>query len=407
MTERQQAEPGSGPLGLSPDRWRQVIAATATITVFGFALGLMFPLLALLMERAGLNTDVIGYNSAMQPLGILFSGILVPPLVRRFGARITVIGAAVIAALLVLSYPFTPIFWAWFIIRFFQGLAVSTLFSISEAWIVEAADGPYRSRLVAVYSTVLAISFGAGPATIAITGLDGILPFAVGASVLLAASVPVLLMRQLPDHAGHHDTQSADGSGAVSFVSFLRKAPVLLLAVCVFGIFDSAVLGFLPIYGLAKGLSEVDAALILSVLVFGNVLLQIPIGWLADTINKRLVMTLCAIATAIGVAVLPASMGAWIMWPVLLAIGATSGGIYTVALAEIGDRFQGHELMAGTAAMATMWGLGALLGSLGTGWAMRAAGPDGFPWLIVVVMVAFVAAIALRERWKRQQAIQQ
>ncbi len=391
------AAPGRLSFGLTPERRRHLIAAVATITVFGFALGLMFPLLALIMEARGLSPAVIGYNTAMNPLGILLSGITVPPLVRWFGARRVVIGAAIISALLVLAYPFTPIFWAWFIVRFLQGLAVSTLFAISEAWVVEAADGPYRSRLVALYSTVLALSFGCGPAVIAVTGIDGLLPFAVGAAVLTAATVPVLLLRDLPDHASH----ATPAEGMPSFLGFFSKAPILLLAVCVFGIFDAAVLGFLPIYGLARGLGQVDAALILSVLVFGNIFLQLPIGWLADLFNKRLIMTVCVALTGIFILALPAAMGTWLMWPVLLAAGAASGGIYTVALAEIGDRFSGLELVAGTSAMSTMWGLGALIGALGTGWAMQGLGPDGFPWFQAVVMLLFILAIGIRERWKR------
>ena len=44
------------------DRQRiiNLFAAISTITVFGFALGLMFPLLALIMEERGIDPDIIG-----------------------------------------------------------------------------------------------------------------------------------------------------------------------------------------------------------------------------------------------------------------------------------------------------------------------------------------------------------
>ncbi|MGB8314156.1 MAG: hypothetical protein WCE69_06660, partial [Aestuariivirga sp.] len=71
------------------DRQRIVnlFAAISAITVFGFALGLMFPLLALIMEKRGIDPDIIGYNTAMQPLGIMLSVFTTPILVRRFGAK--------------------------------------------------------------------------------------------------------------------------------------------------------------------------------------------------------------------------------------------------------------------------------------------------------------------------------
>ena len=114
-------------------RFINLSAAIASIVVFGFALGLMFPLLSLLMEREGISAEMIGYNTAMAPLGILLAGFIVPRLVRRFGSKLVVICAAWIAAAIVLSYYFTAIPW-WFALRILHGLAVSTLFSISEAW---------------------------------------------------------------------------------------------------------------------------------------------------------------------------------------------------------------------------------------------------------------------------------
>ena len=116
-------------------------------------------------------------------VGILLAGFVVPPAVRRYGAKPVVLSATAIAALIVLVYPLTPIFWAWFVLRAVQGLAVATLFTVSEAWVIQYADGAYRARIVAIYSSVLAISFGLGPTLIAAIGIEGYFPFAIGAAV--------------------------------------------------------------------------------------------------------------------------------------------------------------------------------------------------------------------------------
>ena len=79
------------------DRQRiiNLLAAISAITVFGFTLGLMFPLLSLIMEREGIPSKVIGYSAALQPLGIVLSVFAIPPMVRRFGAKVVVLGATV------------------------------------------------------------------------------------------------------------------------------------------------------------------------------------------------------------------------------------------------------------------------------------------------------------------------
>ena len=67
-------------------RFINLLAAISAITVFGFTFGLMFPLLSLIMESQNISSALIGYNSAMHPLGIVFSVFFIPMAVRRFGS---------------------------------------------------------------------------------------------------------------------------------------------------------------------------------------------------------------------------------------------------------------------------------------------------------------------------------
>jgi MFS family permease len=351
--------------------WRNVIAAAAAISVFGFALGQMFPLLSLILEARGYSDDMIGLNAAMSPIGILVSSPLIPLAARRFGTRNTALAAAFATALVILSYNAFPWIEAWFVLRFLQGMAISTLFVLSEAWIVKYAAGGQRGRIVAAYASVLSASFAAGPAVIGWLGIEGWTPFLIGAGVMIAAMAPLSLVRD--------DLEARPEGGKSSFLKFAPKAPVLLAAVGMFAIFDAATLSLIPVYGVRLGLDLTTAASTLTALIIGNVLLQMPIGWLADRYPKRAVMGVCALSTAALLLLTPVTMATIWMWPMLIVLGATGYAIYTVALAELGDRFQGQELVQGSAAFATMWGSGALLGSVMGGWAMAAFGPHGLP----------------------------
>jgi MFS family permease len=371
-------------------RWINLFAAIAAITVFGFALGLMFPLLSLVMEKNGVSPRVIGYNTAMQPLGILLAGFILPHMTRRFGTKPLALAAALLTASLIVTYPFMPIFWGWFAMRLIQGFAVAVLFSVSEAWVVEAASGPARSRIMAVYTGVLSLSFGLGPTLISMTGVESFLPFIIGAIVLLASTVPMFFYR--PTEAFAPDPES----GGIGILGFARLAPIIVAAVGMFAIIDAAYLGLLPVYGVKKGLSRETASLLLTAFIVGNVILQFPIGWIADHWSKRGMMAVCAIVTATGSALVPWAFGTPLIWPALLVTGAASAGIYTLALAELGERFTGHELVAGTATFSTMWGGAALVGALLGGLAMEQFGPDGLPLAIAIVFAFFIVMIAVR-----------
>lgn len=364
-----------------------LLAAIAAVTVFGFTLGLMFPLLSLIMERRGLSADVIGFNTAMQPLGIVFSVFAIPLAVHRFGAKRTAVMAAFLTAAVILAYPFAPIYWWWFFLRILHGFFVSTLFAVSEAWIVRFAEGPWRSRLLALYTSILALSFGGGPALISFTGIESVLPFVIGAVILVVATLPILLVRD--------GDVSGEDESSPSALRFIAKAPVLVASVFAFAIIDAAFLGFLPVYGVKKGMAAESAAFALTIFIIGNTVLQFPIGWLADHLNKRAVLIGCVFLTSLTAGLLPAVFGAWMMWPLLAICGASSAAIYTIALSALGDSFSGHELTAGTACFSMTWGAGALAGSLATGRAFELFGPDGMPWLLAILLFIFAAGLTM------------
>ena len=372
-----------------------LLAAIAAISVFGFTFGLMFPLLSLIMESQGVPPHIIGYNAAMHPLGIMLAVFVIPAVVRRFGAKRAVIAAGLLTAAVIVCYPLFPVFWWWFGLRVLQGFFVSILFAISEAWIVRFAEGAWRSRILAIYTSVLALSFGGGPAVITFTGIEGMLPFLVGAAVLLVATIPIFFVKD-------EEVDSMDET-PLSVFSFARKAPILLIAVGMFAVLDAANLSFLPVYAVKKGFDQEAAALALTAFVVGNTVLQFPIGWCADHFNKRAVMAACAVLAGACSFLVPFVFGTWALWPVLTVMGATAAGIYTVALAELGERFSGHELVTGTASFSTMWGFGALAGSLAAGWSIAAFGPDGLPFTMAAVFLIFILSIAAGRETARRQ----
>jgi MFS family permease len=116
--------------------------------------------------------------------------------------------------------------------------------------------------------------------------------------------------------------------------------------------------------------------------------------------NKRAVMAGCGLVTAIASTLIPIAFGTPAMWLLLLITGASSAGIYTVSLAQLGEQFSGNDLVAGTAAFSTMGGSGALFGSLIAGWSMQGLGPDGLPYSMSVIFAVFILSIVLQKSFK-------
>ncbi|MCP4431256.1 MAG: MFS transporter [Gammaproteobacteria bacterium] len=370
--------------------YRNLLAACVAITVFGFAFGMTYPLLSLILETRGVSSDMIGMNSAMMPLGILLFSSVIPVLTKRYGARRIAITAAIVSGIVILSYKLFDNLPAWFLIRLFQGMSISTLFVLSEAWIVGSAGDHNRGKIVAIYSSVLSASFGAGPLLVSIIGIDGWLPFLLGSAVVFAGAIPFLFI--------HEETTSAPQETRPSGIfDFAPKAPLLLAAVGVFAIFDAATLSLFPVYGIKNGLDITTSANILTALIIGNVLLQLPIGWLCDRYPHRRILTACALITGLLMMLIPLAINTDLKWPLLIVTGTTGYGVYTVALTSLGDRFKGSELINGSAAFAVMWGFGALFGSVSGGWTMLVFDSHGLPFSLSLIYLLLVIGLMWRK----------
>ncbi|MES1152702.1 MAG: MFS transporter [Dongia sp.] len=372
--------------------WRNLVAACAAVCVFAFSLGEIFPLLSLSMESRGVTSQVIGYNTAMAPIGILIAGLFIPKLSHSFGAKPVALTMAFATAGIFLLYPTFPTLLAWFPLRLLQGITVATLFALSEAWVLTNARGTLRGLIIGTYATCISATFGVGAAVVGWVGIEGYLPFVIGAVVLVLAALPMSVL----------DTSAEDQHAEhVSILEFLPKAPLLLAAIYVHAIFDGGMLGFLSVFGVRSGMSVETAALLLTVLSFGNVVFQIPIGWVADKTSKNGTMVACFVLCCLGLIALPYAIETAVVWPLLLVLGASGFGIYTVGLAQLGDRFTGPDLVAGTSAFSTVWGLGALTGSVVCGIAMDHIGPNGLPEALLIIFLAYLAVRFMARRRRR------
>jgi MFS family permease len=375
-------------------RWRadaafiNVVASMAMVFSADVAIGLTYPILAVLLEARGVSESAIGINAAMSPLGIILAGFVLPVLVKRFGTKVFAhLGIAVIAAC-ILALAYTSDFYVWCVIRLVLGVAVCMTYTMSEAWVMTFTPNERRGRVTAIYTMVMSAGFGLGPFLIPFTGIDGPLPFWIAFAAMLVASIPVLFVRLNNEHADAGENEESAG-----IVRFGLAAPLLLFAVLTMTLFDSTMLSFLPIYGLRSGLDLTTASWMLAIIIAGHCVLQYPVGWLADRWSRQGILWLCALLTIVLTALMPQIISTPLIWPAAFLLGASAYSIYTVALIVMGDNFRGAMLVAGSAALGAMWGVGGIVGAPVAGAVIDVAGIGVFPYLLTGVYVILLAGL--------------
>jgi MFS family permease len=368
----------------APSRTGNLVAAFATVGACDIAFGLTLQIMPLLLEREGWPAWAIGLNVAMGPIGILLAGPFLPRLLGGFGTKRAsfVLIAVLLASLAAISV--AP-FWMWFPLRFVFGLATSALFTVSEAWVLTFASRENRGRIMGLYTSMLSVTFAMGPLILPWTGLDGFLPWAIGIGCVLASVLPLVFVRI-------NDDDFRDEGGG-SFFGFVRKAPMLLFAVAAATLFDNVLISFFTIFGMRNGLSLETASLILGFGIIGNVLMFYPLGWLADRWSRRGVMLVTASLTILLSLSLLFLITHWLVWPVMMLLTGSAFGVYVVALATMGDRFSGADLIAGAAAIATMWGVGGLIGPPVAGVAIDLFGINAMPVTLAAFYVLLLAGL--------------
>ena len=375
---------------LSTSELRQSLMAVAAFGfVFSFTYGFTYPLLSFILDSQGVSTTMIGVNSAMTSVGFLVGGFLTPRLVRWAGlARILFAFVAITAITLLLARAVPDIYF-WFPLRVVMGVGMGGLFLLSAAWINLIAPDVARGRVIGIFVTLAGAGYAIGPLLIPVLGIEGWAPFIVAGAIIVTGTLPVVRVRKLVPTFDWKDQ-------SFHLWGIFLVAPVLLAANALVATADTAVLTLLPIYALRLGHDQAYGTFMLVAFLLGSVLLQIPIGWLADRMNRYRVMLVCAAVGLLGGLALPYLVAIpWIMWPALFVWGGLIYGMATVSLTIQGERFSGGDLVVANAAFSMMWGLGGI-GPAAGGAAMDLGGPHGLPVSIAVACVLFIVLLVYR-----------
>ncbi|WP_420391731.1 MFS transporter [Acuticoccus sp.] len=384
---RRTGEDASRPDG--PIDLRALAAVISGITGVGAALSLSLPLLSVVLDSRGIPAIFVGINTATAGVAAIAILPFVTGFAERFGTARVIVVAFVLMAVMLLGFYYVEPFALWFPMRFVFSASVTMIFALTEFWINSLAPPARRGFIVGVYTAFLSAGISIGPIILALVGTDGVLPFAIGAGVLLAAALPVLCVA-----AREPILQRA---GQRNLLRFVAAAPLAMFAALVFGAVESGGTAILPLYGAAIGLTPERAVILVTAIAAGNILSQIPIGYLADRVNRRLLLIGSAAIGMLGALAIPlVAQHYWGLFAVLFVTGGIVTGLYTIGLTHLGARYRGADLATANAAFVMMYAAGMLVGPVSLGAGLDLAPPHGFAIAIATIFGVYVAMSLVR-----------
>ena len=372
------------PIAAAPSRWQRRLSMAAVIaaaTTFGLTYSLTAPLIAMSLMVRGYSSLFIGMNAAMHAVGVLLAAPMLPGLAARLGTRQLTVMALAVSAVLLVFFRLWPLVWLWFPLRIALGAAAEVLFVMSETWTNVLSDERSRGRTMAIYTAALSFGMVLGPTLLSELGVSN-RAFTVGAAISAGTILFVISpWVRAPARSAPEPAQP---------LKYLRLAPVAIATTVLNAGVETAGLSFIALYATGMGWSEHRAMQLISTLMLGAIVLQLPIGWLADKVDKRrLALTLAwisALTALLWPFVLQETRLAFVM---VFVWGGLFVGIYTVMLAMVGSHFQGNDLVGVYSVMGLAWGAGAMLGPGMAGVAMQGSARFGLPGVIAVACTLF------------------
>ena len=364
------------------------------------------------LESYGVDKGVIGAVMAIEFVSVfLVSGALGRMLgLASLYSWLLVSTAIRLPALLLLSFVVDVPHWLALVAL--HGLGNVLFGTLLQTWINSIPFERARGLSIALYGTAISVGLALGPVLVGqlehvtsllaptLTALDALaethLALQPDALVTETTRIALLLsailstLAALPLLAGRVLAPRFKRPRQGRLLDTLRQAPAVMFALALTGATILGLQGFITLYGMNNGLAFEQAALLLSAFMLGAIALEMPVAWVSDHFDRRYVMMALVLLSLVAAVGLPMAIyDLWLARGLLFVWGGVMGGLYSICLAVVAERFEGDAQVAANGMASIMEAMGGIAGMIAIGLAMQAFQVDGLPYVLMFACVLY------------------
>jgi MFS family permease len=377
--------------------WRTIAALNAVSTLAQVGqFGVAYVVLPVWLAEQGLDATQLGMFASSLWLGQLPGLGLAPWLCQRLGARRVIVLSLLCTVLALVGIALTA--WPfWLAGGTLAGFGLGLRWIGLEPWLYRIAPAEARGRLVGFHETLIALAPIVAPVLASTFGLHGKALFWIGGVFCIGAFLPLALARKEPDHP---ETASVSGIH-VDLAAQLRER-VFQFGVAIAlvgGMMEAALSGLFALYAHGHGITGSQTTDLLALFGLGGLLLQYPVGWLADHRGVGVAALWCALGTVLVCIALALPMSYLLVMIAVFLLGGLITAFLTLAL--IASTMTKSGTMASNVSLISMlYTLSAVAGPLIAGTAMNATDTDALMWSIAIaaLFLAFVLVWLMRTK---------
>ncbi len=357
--------------------------------------GVQGSLLGIRGNLEGFTTLQLSFVMSGYFVGFLFGSRMAPQMIRRVGhVRVFSALGSLISAVLVL-YPVLPDWMIWVGLRVIIGFCFSGIYVTAESWLNNTASNETRGQALSAYMIVQMIGIISSQALLNVADPSDFTLFVIPSVLVSLAFMPILLSAT--------PAPTFESTRGLSFAALFRISPLGCMGMLLTGGVFAAMFGMSSVWGALAGLTVREISLFVGVMYLGGLVLQYPVGWASDRMDRRRmilglsVLGAVAMLPPIVVLVLPDTAGFelpfWVFLIVSFLLGGVTNPLYSLLIAYTNDFLGKEDMAAASAGLIFLNGLGAIFGPIATGWIMEQAGPNGY-FLFICLLFAALAGYA-------------
>ena len=334
----------------------------------------------------GFDPTVMGFVMAAYFIGFLGGSWVTPGMIRRVGhVRVFAALASLISAAFIIYAVFVNP-WAWALMRLIVGFGFSGVYVVAESWVNDAADNEHRGQALSAYMIIQMLGIVLGQALINLSNPGGYDLFIL-MSVLVSISFAPILLSASP-------APVAAAGERMSITELFKSSPLGCVGSMLLGGIFSALFGMAVIYAGELDFSVETTAAFVSTIYIGGMLLQYPIGWISDRMDRRRVIVMATIlgtgACALGIVGASSKPALFVA---AFVLGGVANPLYSLLIAHTNDFLPPEKMASASSGLVFLNGLGAMFGPVTVGYMMQWFGPNGF-FLFNAVLCAIISAYA-------------
>nr|WP_108815152.1 MFS transporter [Loktanella sp. Alg231-35] len=355
--------------------------------------GLQGTLLGLRGDMEGFSTLSLSIVMSAYFLGFLFSSRFTPELIRRVGhVRVFAALGSLVSAVLI-SYPILVEPWAWAIGRVIIGFCFCGVYITAESWLNDASSNENRGKSLSLYMIVQMAGIVFAQWIVSRGDVSGYVLFIIPSILVSLAFAPVLLSaRPMP---------AFETAKPMKIKDLIAASPLACVGMFMLGGVFSAQFGMSAVYGSRAGLTVGEISLFVSAIYVSALVLQYPIGWLSDRMDRRVLIVWVSLIGGTGSLLaffLPGNL--YIIVASGAIVGGTSNPLYALLLAYANDRLDREDMASASGGLLFINGVAAIAGPLIVGVMMDAIGVNGF-WLFMSLLMLAVGVYGMYRATQR------